>query len=128
MELHASRHCTIPCAHCGRAAAELALLPAGDRGEPARANRDRLERTDFMGTVTRFGRSEELTQLFEAIARGDFEAARAIDADFVAFVCRGCEAAYCDQCWRLQPPVFEGGFYDYTPATCPEGHQQVIDD
>ena len=128
MEAPATRHHTLPCAHCGRAAAELALLPSGTLTGGAASTRDHLERTDFMGTVTRFGGAAELTGLFEAVRRGDYEAARVIDPDFVAFHCRACNAVYCDACWRLSPPVFDLGFYDYTLGACPHGHEQMVDD
>ena len=128
MEVTASRHHTVPCAQCGRAAAELALLPSGTMTAGAASTRDRLERTDFMGTVQRFGSAAELARLFEAVRAGDYDAARAIDTDFVAFHCRECGAVYCEACWRLSPPVFDEGFYDYTKATCPQGHEQIVDD
>lgn len=128
MPAPASRHHTVPCAQCGRAAAELALLPKGTVSGGAASTRDRVERTDFIGTLTRFGDPRELTQLFEAVCAGDYSAARSIDLDFVAFQCRACDAAYCDACWQLGAPVFDEGFYDYTPGTCPAGHEQVVDD
>lgn len=128
METPATRHHTVVCAQCGRAAAELALLPAGTVSGGAASTRHRLERTDFMGSLTRFGSPSELTRLFEAICAGDYAAARGIDADFAAFHCRQCNLAYCDTCWRLSPPIFDEGFYDYTLGTCPQGHEQVVDD
>jgi hypothetical protein len=128
MEATGSRHQTLPCVNCGRAAAELALLPAGTVTGGAASTRDRLERTDFLGTVTRFGSAAELARLFGAVLAGDFGTARAIDTDFVAFHCRACDAIYCEGCWRLSPPVFDEGFYDYTLGTCPQGHEQVVDD
>jgi hypothetical protein len=128
MEISVSRHHTLPCANCGRAAAELALLPKGTVTAGAASTRDRLERTDFLGTVTRFGSAAELAQLFDTIRLGDYEAARRIDTDFVAFHCRTCAAVYCEACWRLSAPVFDEGFYDYTMGTCPQGHEQRVDD
>ena len=136
MEFTASRHRTLACAHCGRAAAEIALLPATVAGAaqaagapaPRTHTRDRLERTDFLGTVTKFGRAAALVALFEAIDRGDFALARSLDADFVAFHCPDCGLVYCDTCWRLEPPVFEDGFYDCTWGVCPVGHNHVVDD
>jgi hypothetical protein len=128
MDRPVSRHHTLPCAQCGRAAAELALLPSGTLTGGAASTRDRLERTDFMGTVTRFGSAPELARLLEAIRAGDYATARAIDSDFVAFHCRVCAAVYCDGCWRLSAPVFDEGFYDYTLGTCPHGHEQMVDD
>ena len=124
----ATRHHTLPCANCGRASVELALLPKGTLTGGAASTRDRLERTDFMGTLTRFGDARELAQLFEAVCAGDYASARAIDVDFAAFHCRVCDAAYCEACWRLSAPVFDEGFYDYTLGTCPHGHEQVVDD
>jgi hypothetical protein len=124
----ASRHHTVPCAHCGRAAVELTLLPAGTLTGGAASTRDRLERTDFMGSLTRFGSPSELAALFAAVCAGDYTAARQIDVDFVAFHCRACGRAYCDTCWQLSPPVFDEGFYDYTLGTCPHGHEQTVDD
>jgi hypothetical protein len=134
MELTTSRHCTLACAHCGRAAAEIALLPATIASlasvAPAAATRarERLERTDFIGTVTKFGAPSALLALFEAINRGDYAASRRLDPDFVAFHCPDCDAVYCDTCWRLEPPVFDEGFYDYTEGICPVGHAHIVDD
>jgi hypothetical protein len=118
----------MPCAQCGRAAAEIALLPATVTGASPWQTRDRLERTDFLGTLTKFGAAEALVALFDAIDQGDFATAASLDDDFVAFHCTACDQVYCDTCWRLSPPVFDAGFYDYTLGTCPRGHEQVVDD
>jgi hypothetical protein len=128
METTTSRHVTLSCANCGRAAAEISLLPSGTITGGAASTRDRLERADFMGTLTRFGSPAELKKLFEAVSRGDYANARQIDSDFVGFHCRRCEAVYCQACWRLSPPVIDQGFYDYTLGTCPHGHEQMVDD
>ena len=127
--MHSSRHLTIPCSHCGRAA-------AWD------ARQERLERTDFMGRVVQFGAYEQLLKFFDSLARQDYASARDADADFVAFHCRECGQAYCQQCWHIGPPLFDEGFYsvvfacgeaaerdgDCTFGVCPEGHEQVVDD
>jgi len=123
-----SRHLTVPCSQCGRAAAEIALLPGSEQGESLLHEHDRLERTDFIGMLTQTGEYTDLLALFEAIARADYAKARAIDPDLVAFCCKKCERVYCDQCWQLDPPEFEDGFYDCTRGTCPQGHQQIVDD
>src|SRR3990172_1364174 len=118
-----SRHLTLPCARCGRAAAEFALLPAGiATGGDFLGDRDRLVRTDFMGTVTTSEAVEKLTEFFDALARGDFRAAAGLDPDATGFYCPDCDAIYCEQCWSVGPPVFDDdfeGFYDYTEGTCP---------
>lgn len=124
----ASRHLTLACERCGRAAAEFALLPAGAPGAEPLAGRDRLVRTDFLGTVTKFAPYAELEALFELLRRRAFDTARGADADLVAFYCWACRRVYCDQCWGQQRLAFDEGFYDCTYATCPEGHEQIIDD
>jgi hypothetical protein len=123
-----SRHLTLPCARCSRAAAEIALLPATETGESMWHHKDRLERTDFLGTVVKFGAYARLLEFFETLCQGDYTAIRVDDADFVAFYCGACGQVYCDNCWSLGTPVFDEGFYDYTLGTCPRGHEQMVDD
>ena len=81
-----------------------------------------------MAEVTKFGEAHELHRIFETIHTADFAGARGADADFVAFHCRNCNRSYCERCWRIGPPQFDDGFYDCTSATCPEGHEQIVDD
>lgn len=81
-----------------------------------------------MGLVTKFGDAGELQRLLEIIRAADYAAARQLDMDFVGFHCRECGRNYCERCWRIGPPQFDEGFYDCTSATCPEGHEQVVDD
>ena len=87
-----------------------------------------VQRTGFIGEVTRFGDAGELHGLLEAIRSCDYAAARRMDADFVAFHCRACNRSYCERCWRIGPAQFDEGFYDCTSGTCPEGHEQIVDD
>ena len=128
MDSPTSRHLTLPCARCGRAAAEIALLPAAETGESMWRHKDRLERTDFLGTVVKFGAYAQLLEFFESLCRGEYTAIRAADLDFIAFYCEACGQVYCDNCWSLGTPVFDEGFYDYTLGTCPQGHEQIVDD
>ncbi|HLE29203.1 MAG TPA: hypothetical protein VI793_13845 [Anaerolineales bacterium] len=123
-----SRHLTITCARCGRAAAEVALLPATPEGEGMWHDRDRLERTDFLGEVIKFGEYAGLLKLFELLARADYAAARAEDPDFIGFFCDDCQKVYCQACWQIGPPEFDEGFYDCTRGACPQGHEQIVDD
>ena len=87
-----------------------------------------LRRTGFIGDVTKFDTETALRRLFETIRSADLASARGADADLVAFHCQACRRSYCDQCWRIGPPEFDAGFYDFTRAVCPEGHEQVVDD
>ncbi len=80
------------------------------------------------GPNTKYGAWEELAALFTALERYDFAAARRLDVDFGAFYCYECGKVYCDNCWGHQRMEFDEGFYDCTYATCPAGHEQVIDD
>ena len=123
------RRLTIPCARCGRTAVEVALLPASTPEQgPPRLAKDRLVRSGFLGLVHLYQPADSLPSLYEAIASGDYAAARSFDSDFVAYHCRACGQAYCQRCWRLDPPVFDDIFYDYTEGTCPAGHRQMVDD
>jgi hypothetical protein len=119
---------TIPCAQCGRAAVEISLLPPIPGSKELWHDRERLERTEFLGKVIRFGSLAQLTDLFEAIQRGDYITARQLDLDFVAFECEKCGQVYCDTCWQLESAEYDEGFYDSTHATCPHGHRQMVDD
>jgi hypothetical protein len=107
---------TIICARCNGVAAKVSLLSDG------------LQRRGFIGEVTKFGEVENLRRLMDMVRSADFDSARGADADFVAFHCRECKRSYCERCWRLGPPEFDDGFYDCTRGTCPEGHEQIIDD
>ena len=107
---------TVICVRCSGDAARFSLLSNG------------LRRTGFIGEVTKFGEAEHLRRLLEMVRSADFASARGADADFVAFHCRTCNRSYCDRCWHIGPPEFDDGFYDCTRGTCPEGHEQTVDD
>ncbi len=123
-----SRTIILTCARCGRAAAEIALLAGQPGSSDIMARRDRLERIGFLGRLARYGGHAELSRLFEALSQNDFVAARQLDPDFIALWCTACGQIYCDTCWQLHAPVFDEGFYDYTRAACPAGHEQIVDD
>lgn len=91
-------------------------------------SRHGLQRAGFMGQVTRFGEVSELRHMLDRIRIADYTAMRGVDADFVGFHCRECKRSYCGRCWRIGPPEFDEGFYDYTKAVCPQGHEQIVDD
>ena len=124
----AARSAAIACARCGRPAAVITLTPARPGAAEPWADRDRLERAGFLGQVTRFGPWADLQAEYEALAAGQWAAARGADADFVAFVCRTCGRPYCQACWSPPRLEFDDGFYDCSYADCPEGHTQIIDD
>jgi hypothetical protein len=108
---------TVTCTRCGEIAAEFLFKDGAG-----------LRRKGFMAEVTKFGEAHELHRIFEMIHTADFARARGADADFVAFHCRNCNRSYCERCWRIGPPQFDDGFYDCMSGTCPEGHEQTVDD
>ena len=112
----------IDCARCGGVIARLSLH--ADEGP----DRGRLHRVGWMGECTKYGSLATLGVLFELVRSGRLGDARGADADFVAFHCSVCGKAYCGACWAIGPPEFDDGFYDYTMGTCPEGHEQMVDD
>lgn len=120
-----------PCTRRGRAAATFTLHPAGT-GAGLWRDRDRLERTGFLGTTTHFGEWPNLAALMHAIEQRDHAAVRDLAGpDLVAFHCWSCDTDYCDTCWRIGSPEFDAdfpGFYDRTHGTCPMGHTQIVDD
>lgn len=123
-----ARRLTIPCARCGRPAAEITLCSAAQSGPEVWAKGNRLERAGFLGHVVQYGAYADLARVFELLERGELAAARGADADFVAFFCRLCGRPYCEACWGPRRLVFDDGFYDCAYADCPEGHEQIVDD
>lgn len=118
---------TLYCSRCQQPAAVFTLHPA-NTGEGIGQDRDRLVRTGFLGEVTKFGTLASLETLYGALAAGNYALAREQDPDFIALHCWACNKDYCEQCWRIGPMEFDEGFYDSTHATCPEGHEQMVDD
>lgn len=122
---------TFPCARCGAPAATFTLRPAGT-GDDMWRDRDRLERTGFLGTTTHFEPLPALAAIMRAIEQRDYAAVHDLAGpDLVAFHCWQCDADYCEACWRIGPPEFAEdfpGFYECTKGVCPAGHQQVVND
>ncbi len=114
----------IACSRCAGVAATFVLRPAETGGEERYA----LERSGFMSPTTFFGTRDDLAAVLDAIGAGDWARLEGRHGDLVAFRCRRCGKVYCERCWSVGAPVFEDGFYDRTPATCPLGHEQTVDD
>ena len=62
-----------------------------------------------------------------AIATGSPAALYEINSEYVPFWCPRCSASYCGEHY-IPEVFFDMGFYDYTLATCPQGHTREIDD
>jgi hypothetical protein len=104
----------IACARCERTAARLQLYDGY------------LAVREFAATEMRVDH-ERAEPLREAIAARDAAAVHEVWCDFAPCFCRGCRLSYCSKCWRGQL-VFDDGLYDCTRGTCPNGHEQIIDD
>lgn len=124
-----SANLDLKCCKCGNPAAHFSLLKAseGESREHQR-NQDRLERSGFMGKSTTYENWGWMSAIFEALTNKDYNAARHLDIDLVAFICRECNEPYCENCWTLGPEQFDDGFYDCTEGTCPAGHTQIVHD
>lgn len=109
----------MPCSQCGAIAARIEI-EFGDRPS--------AERSGFLGLTTLYPPLERVNALHDALAAEDLMQARALEPDFMAFVCPECARAYCEGCWTIGGPEFDEGFYDLTRGTCPQGHGQIVDD
>ena len=118
---------TCLCSKCGKVAAEFAAFRAGE-ATGFMANREHLLRTGWFGELLRPAAYESAVALLEKIRAGELIALAKDDPDMFGFFCRKCCKSYCTACWQIGPPEFDDGFYDCTRGTCPEGHEQVLDD
>jgi len=78
-----------------------------------------LRAEDLQGSSPRQAAQLPLAALHDLIQRAD--------RDGLDFYCPDCDALYCERHYRCRPQ-FDEGFYDYTLACCPRGHERVIDD
>ncbi|MBS2031276.1 MAG: hypothetical protein JST54_25480 [Deltaproteobacteria bacterium] len=90
--------------------------------------RDRLERSGWFGQVLKPMSSADAQPLLDAIRAGQLATLASADPDLFGFFCRECGRAYCSTCWSIGAAELDDGFYDCTRGTCPEGHEQVVDD
>jgi hypothetical protein len=118
---------TICCSACGKPAATIGFTPEAQLGLT-------LGRSGFLGSVSAavLGREDITPELFSRVRNlakdGDFAALAGIDRDFFGFICVRCTAPYCGDCWKDVYVTFDDGFYDETRGTCPQGHEQMLDD
>jgi hypothetical protein len=123
------------CGACGDVAAIVRAVPAGeatDMGTPLRLQaeaRDRILLDCFGGTtwkVSEHATYENVRQILSGQAPDPADLRRA-DWELAPFYCPECRQNYCRADWH--PDVLFGeSHYDCTMATCPSGHQHVIDD
>jgi len=116
---------------CSRCERDAAVFAAPSRGEgTALGSRDAegLQRTGWFGELWMPMPREKALALLARIQSGGLAELWLADRDTYAFHCRRCARPYCQKCWKVGPPRFDDGFYDCTYGTCPDGHEQTLDD
>jgi hypothetical protein len=68
---------------------------------------------------------KDLSSLLHAIRTVDVKRLHAVKGDYAPFYCPKCEKCFVASLWSSRP-IFDDGFYDYTEAICPKGHENRI--
>lgn len=120
---------TFFCAICSNEAIVLKLftLDKEKAGERYADTAGILQRTGFLGFVEGLIKQDIFPDLFEAVKNGDAKNLRKMNSEYTACYCFQCQANYCIKHYRTFIE-FDEGFYDCTYGTCPNGHQNIIDD
>ena len=119
----------ISCNQCGKPAATLRLVPSMYSDD----KRPTIHINGFIGEVTsRLLGSTTLTDLLltqiQKLAKTNLKELHSLDQDIFGFICRECGVAYCRNCWSNIITRYDEGVYDDMRATCPNGHEQMIQD
>lgn len=120
-------HWEFICANCGYPALVVTLIPA-DARHPMQTDRESVILR--CNGVTHFLRKEDYEPILICLNDGNFgELSRYVEKP-ATLRCSKCKVFYCeDLCWTDVQHVFDSeGYYDYSTATCPNGHEQEIDD
>jgi hypothetical protein len=74
--------------------------------------------------------SAEVAQLLASDEELDPLVLSGHDWELGAFCCRQCSRNYCSKCWRARPIFADDypGWHEETRGTCPEGHDQRLED
>ena len=134
---------TFPCAACGKVAATVTLVDAG-QPDPTltpeapgvlpgvgsilgSAFPDQARLSINGGPITVTHGFPPVERAAAALEAGDAAALFAINPEYAPFWCPLCSAAYCGDDYRSWV-TFDDGFYDATYGVCPEGHERELDD
>jgi len=133
-----------PCRHCGRIAAHVYLLDAGEATPAAFLTTGAPDSEPVMKTWMRlvidaigFGGAtggEVITTrrqaLADALRAGDPAQLYAVNLEAAPFWCPTCQAVYGGECWE-QWDVFDddwASWFDERRGRCPEGHERTLFD
>ncbi len=84
--------------------------------------------TGFIGHITERDRGAQMGEITNAMVACDLEKLHGIDHYLVPFYCSKCRCCYCFKHWSACPSFDpDGGSYEYTRGTCPQGHTRLLD-
>ena len=124
-----TRAIVVSCRQCGKPAATIELTPSSVSDD----SKASLRVIGFIGVITAYWLgskplTDQTINQVQTLASTDLKDLRSLDRDLFGFICRECGAAYCRNCWSNYYVSFDEGFYDATRATCPRGHEQMVQD
>ncbi len=120
------------CAECGNVAARVALV-LDEPATPAAAGEGRsglVGESGFFGEWAQVVLGPGLPPVARALAAADASALYEVEPLWAPFYCPECRLCFCHRHWAMRV-VFDDewtSWYDYTEATCPKGHQRIVDD
>ncbi len=135
---------TFRCSHCGRLAARVFLVDAGEstptptlmtptpESEPVMATWMRLviDAVGFGGATGGEVITLRRDALTDALRSGDPARLYAVDLEAAPFWCPTCEAVYGGECWA-QWDVYDDEWttwFDERRGRCPQGHERMLYD
>ncbi len=118
----------VDCHECSHKAAKIELSFAGSLHSFAGGPGFSMRITGFIGEVMSREGGSTLEQVQHLWKAKDFLRLHNVDRDLFGFICRQCEKAYCYDCWQNIHDVFDEGFHEGKRATCPKGHEQMLED
>lgn len=121
----ASDSFAIRCGNCGKDAAVVSVFKKD-------VDRPHIKVDGFISNVRIYedsvSRLSERFRMDKKFAKESLSQLHESDPDIYGFVCRRCAKAYCKNCWKGIHAITEDGFYDESRGTCPEGHEQMVQD
>ena len=111
------------CSRCGNLAAHVGLEILLTDG----ITHGRLVLKRFIGEWSFGIKTEDLKAVGKAISKLDSKKLYEMDLEYAPFHCPTCKKVYCNQCWEFFD-YFDGGFFDKTNGTCPNGHTRMTYD
>ena len=137
---------TFTCSRCGRPAARVAVVPAGQplpapvvapSGFPPASTpafdtflRVVIDAVGLGGSMAGSSIDAVVPRVRAALEAGDAAALYAANLEIGRFWCPACAASYCGTCWRLWDEFDpeEPSWFEEQRGECPRGHERMIID